>query len=237
MRSKSYLTQHVAHEFLYSFGYPVRLFERYRLIKVLLEALPDREKRIKTNKRLQAIRERADGVTVEFTDGTVEEGSIVIGADGVHSGVRRLLSEQHPGAIDANPYISIYCGLYGHGPIHPAVAQGETAEFHHDGWSFQLLTALDRTFYFVYCKLDTPTKNRKRFTETDVLEFSKPYLDKGLFADITFKDLWDTKDLGNLRLLEQGISKTWSHGRLVLVGDAVHKVIFSSPTHPRLTIH
>lgn len=218
------------------------LFERYRLIKVLLDALPDREWHVKTGRRVQAIREHADGVVVTFADGSVEEGSIVIGADGVHSGVRRLLAEMGPddtaggATIDAVPFTSLYLGLYGHGPRPAALRPGETSEFHHDGWAFQTLTGHDRTFYFIYKKLGTPTKERRRFAEADAGEFVKSYLPERVVGDLTFQDLWEHRDLGNIRLLEQGVSRTWSRGRTVLVGDAAHKVIFLQsipPLHSR----
>ncbi|KAK9424712.1 hypothetical protein SUNI508_13557 [Seiridium unicorne] len=206
------------------FGYNVMLFERYQLVDLLLRSLPDHHQRIKTSKGVKSIQERDDGVSVTLEDGSVEHGSIVIGADGVHSKVRQLLSEMHPGDIDAAPFTSFTHGLYGHGPRTDAFHDGEIVERHSDGWAFQTLTGGDRTYYFIYKTLAEPTKERKRFTKADAAEFVKPYLDETIIGDITFEDLWKGRDVGNLRHLEQGISRVWSRGRVVLLGDSVHKV-------------
>ncbi|KAH8670849.1 hypothetical protein BX600DRAFT_231238 [Xylariales sp. PMI_506] len=205
-------------------GYRLLLFNRYELIELLLRTLPDHEKRVKTSKGIKSIAETKTGVVVTFDDGTVEEGSIVIGADGVHSTVRRLLGERSPGKFDADPFSSHYWGVYAHGPKIDGIRGGETVERHDDGWAVQSLSREDWSFFFLYEKLPQPTNERKRFTLSDAEEFIKPHLNTKITKDVTFGDLWARRQFGNLRYLEQGISRTWSHGRVVLVGDAVHKV-------------
>jgi 2-polyprenyl-6-methoxyphenol hydroxylase-like FAD-dependent oxidoreductase len=200
------------------------LFERRRLIQLLLESLPEYQSHVRTNKSVQSIQEHDEGVSVSFEDGSVEHGSMVIGADGVHSTVRRMLSEKSAGQIEPEPFAAHTIGLYGHGPRVEAFRIGEVIEKHCSGWSFQTLTGRDRTYYFIYARLEKPTKERRRFTEEDAQEFAERYLKERILGDVTFGDLWDKRDLGNLRHLEQGVSRTWSRGRIVLIGDAAHKV-------------
>lgn len=200
------------------------LFERFQLVKLMLEALPDHQHNVRTSKSLKSIKEDRDGVTVTFEDGATEHGSIVIGADGVHSKVRQLLSEAGSGKIEAAPFTSFFRGLYGHGRRTPSYRVGELIEKHHDGWSFQTFTDRDRTYYFIYEKLKEPTKERRRFTNAEAQEFAERYRHEKVLGDATFGELWDNRDVGNLRHLEQGVSRTWSQGRVVLVGDSAHKV-------------
>ncbi len=71
-------------------GYACTTFERRRFLEIIYNQLPDKSY-IKTGKRVCDVIDREDGVTVYLTDGSVEEGDILIGCDGVHSTVRELM--------------------------------------------------------------------------------------------------------------------------------------------------
>lgn len=60
------------------------------LLQIMYDQLPDKSY-VKTGKRVCNVIDTKDGVLVEMTDGTVEEGDILIGCDGVHSAVRELM--------------------------------------------------------------------------------------------------------------------------------------------------
>lgn len=64
--------------------------DRQVLIRTLYNKLPDKSQ-VLLNKRAQSITHTDNGVQVTLADNTVEEGDIVIGADGVHSIVRQLM--------------------------------------------------------------------------------------------------------------------------------------------------
>ncbi|KAI0134573.1 hypothetical protein BJ170DRAFT_591543 [Xylariales sp. AK1849] len=208
-----------------NYGYRPLLLQRYDFMKLLLDAIPDQKEHIRTGKTVESIIERDEGISIIFDDGTVDTGSLVIGADGVHSSVRRCMSEMSHGETDSNPFTSFYWGIYGHGPRPAGLRNGEIVERHDHGWAMQTLSGGDRTFFFLYSKLEEPTKERRRFTDHEAQKFVEPYLDKKIINNVTFGDLWEHREVGNMRYLEQGISKQWSHGgRIVLVGDAAHKV-------------
>jgi FAD dependent monooxygenase len=44
------------------------------------------------------------------------------------------------------------------------------------------------------------------------------------FKDITFGQLWDSRETASMTVLEENVFDTWYHGRMVLMGDSVHKV-------------
>lgn len=70
----------------------------------LYECLPDQEL-VRLGCEVKAINQDESGVEVVLTDGTVEKGDMVLGADGVRSGVRSIMWEHAnkttPGLISA----------------------------------------------------------------------------------------------------------------------------------------
>ena len=64
--------------------------ERRNFLEIVYKQHPDKG-RILEKKRVVDVIENDDGVRVELQDGTVEEGDILIGCDGVHSTVRELM--------------------------------------------------------------------------------------------------------------------------------------------------
>ena len=84
---------------------PRQLIDRGALHRILRDRADEAGVRIHDGKRLIGVDERPDGVTAHFADGTHASADVLIGADGVHSTVRRLID---PGAPAAG-----YTGLLG----------------------------------------------------------------------------------------------------------------------------
>ena len=74
-------------------GAPVRMVPRRVLLERLLDGFPTA--RIRCDARVIALVSTQDGVCVEFGDGTVAQGDVLIGADGLHSMVRDSVGAQH----------------------------------------------------------------------------------------------------------------------------------------------
>lgn len=70
-------------------GYDYRLLSRPKLYDFLQAKVP--AEKIHFNKKFVSSEETVDGITVHFADGTSHHGSIVVGADGAYSAVRREL--------------------------------------------------------------------------------------------------------------------------------------------------
>ena len=89
-------------DFRHSHGMPPLAFHRAQLIRCLFDGLPQQSKaKIFTAKQIVNIETLGNGVVVSCNDGTSYDGSIVIGADGAHSTIRKLsgltfLGEQTP---------------------------------------------------------------------------------------------------------------------------------------------
>jgi 2-polyprenyl-6-methoxyphenol hydroxylase-like FAD-dependent oxidoreductase len=86
---------------------PSQLVLRPDLYRVLAERATATGIKIHHGKRLVDVTETADGVTAHFADGSTADGDILLGADGVHSTVRKLIDPDAPGPR--------YTGLLGFG--------------------------------------------------------------------------------------------------------------------------
>jgi 2-polyprenyl-6-methoxyphenol hydroxylase-like FAD-dependent oxidoreductase len=87
------------------------VLERREFLQILYDQLPDKSY-IKTSSGVKAIKEIPGGVEVTLTNGDVETGDIVLGADGVYSMVRSIMWEQankaQPGLITVQEKTSEY---------------------------------------------------------------------------------------------------------------------------------
>lgn len=98
-------------------GAPVRMVPRRVLLERLLEGF-DAE-RIRCNCRVITLGGTANGVRVDFGDGSAAEGDVLIGADGLHSVVR-----DHVGAQGAKP--TGWCSWQGLAAV-PEIADSDAA--------------------------------------------------------------------------------------------------------------
>lgn len=75
-----------------AYGFPYLTLYRPDLQRILLDAVRcEQPDALRLNSRCVAVHQSSDAVWVELADGSVLEGDVLIGADGVHSTVRRRL--------------------------------------------------------------------------------------------------------------------------------------------------
>ena len=74
-------------------GRPCILIDRAALLRLLWESLPGREARERTGREVVSVETHDTGVRVVCGDGSFEEGSVIVGCDGVHGVVRRAVCE------------------------------------------------------------------------------------------------------------------------------------------------
>lgn len=78
-----------------AFGAPYYHFHRADLLSVLSDALPAGV--LQTARRCVGVTQTDQGVRADFDDGSFAEGDLLVGADGIHSTVRRaLFGDQRP---------------------------------------------------------------------------------------------------------------------------------------------
>lgn len=205
------------------------MFHRAELIETVYNLLPDIAKdKVLTNKRLSNIETKENGVEVTCADGSIYHGSIVIGADGVHSKTRHLMRDI---ALKSNPqqdwdpeepYTSTFRLLYGSFPAASFPGQGYDVQA--SGKAIMYFSGQKRGWFFIYDKLPQQSNEREHYTEEDVEALAMEFADFPLTRTVKVKDVWP-KMLGKgLTDLQEGIVQHWSLGRIVLVGDSCHKL-------------
>ncbi|KAM0542630.1 hypothetical protein ACHAPJ_012709 [Fusarium lateritium] len=209
-------------------GHAPTAFHRADLVAALYNGLPTTGKdKVLTNKKLVDIETDQHGVKAKCADGSFYEGSMVIGADGVHSktrGIMRRLALADDPKRDwdpEEPFVANYRVLFGAFP--PPSEAGLGYDTQARDKSITYLSGSDRAWFFLCSKLPKPTTERVSYTETDIEAQYKEFADFYLTETTKVKDVWPRMLGAGMANLEEGIAKHWSYGRIVLVGDACHK--------------
>ncbi|KAF7554992.1 hypothetical protein G7Z17_g2470 [Cylindrodendrum hubeiense] len=217
-----------------NFGVHPRVISRHDLTKSLYEGLSaDAQAKTLPNKKVSSINKTSDGVVVACADGTSYAGSIIIAADGAHSLVRDCmrtlaLEAGSPDVNDEKPFLTTYRALWLRFPtsISSALQAGTTCETHGRNLATQLFAGEDTAVIGLYERLDKPTRERIRFTESDQDELIERWADLPLLRNekLTLRDAYEAKIQAGLISLEEGVVQHWSwDGCVVLAGDAAHK--------------
>ncbi|KAI1103388.1 putative monooxygenase [Jackrogersella minutella] len=214
-------------------GHELRITYRSEMIKFLYETLPEKAKsRILLNKRVRDIEVSEGGIKVVCDDGDTQDGSIVIGADGVRSRVRLLIESLKIGKKPEElphdrlyPYTTTYRVYFGDIPSLPGLPANTRYEGTGNGISTQLIVGANRAWFGVFEKLDRPTSETTRYTEADKMElvarWGHLYMAPGwTFHDVNAQRTGDT----SLINLEEGLSDRLFFKRVVIVGDARRKL-------------
>ncbi|KAI1111192.1 hypothetical protein F5Y14DRAFT_329379 [Nemania sp. NC0429] len=210
-------------------GYPTLGLSRGNLLRVLYDNLPERETRVRANAEAVKIETSKDGVQVHLADGSVVDGSIVIAADGVHSPAREFIQRrgQPGGPKPESPMIPGYLCLFGHtqDASREEIPLGDFTESHGHGVVSQSARLADTTFFSILKTLENKA-SRTRFTREELDAFVEEMSHVHLFPGVPLNDLWTQRQEGHAVLLhqEEGVAEQWHHDRVVLVGDAAHKM-------------
>jgi FAD dependent monooxygenase len=212
---------------------PSILFDRQACVTHLYDGLPDKSK-IQTSKRLERIEHTETGVRVHLADGTIEEGDIIIGADGVHSTTRKLMwdyaSDHAQYSIpdsDKTVMFSQFSGLFGVSTQEPYMNLGpsDSHVIYGQDVTKLLFTQPGKAYWAVIFK-DEYSRPAKRWKPTDeeVEAVARKYGDVPMTESVRLEHLWKTKTRQGLLSFEEGVLSKWHAGRIVLVGDSAHKM-------------
>jgi len=87
-----------------------------------------------------------------------------------------------------------------------------------NGYVFWVVEKLDKLYRF---------PNVPKYSEEEGHKFARSHLEKVLLSDtaqIKFGDLWEKTTFSALLAVEEGFLEQWSAGRIVCIGDSIHKV-------------
>jgi FAD dependent monooxygenase len=225
------------------FDMPLILFDRQKCVTHLYDGLPDKSF-IRTNARVDRIEHTDTSVKVYLTDGTYEEGDIVIGADGVHSVVRQMMwdyaAQHEPDAIpdsDKTAMYTQYKGMFGvssRGGL-PSLGDADVHTIYGQDVIKLLFTQPGVAYWGISFK-DEYSKPPKAYRpDHDEQEsIGERLRDIKMTDDLTFGQLWENRTRYGVLNIEEGILEKWYAGRIVLVGDSAHKVCspFGVYIHP-----
>jgi 2-polyprenyl-6-methoxyphenol hydroxylase-like FAD-dependent oxidoreductase len=186
---------------------------RPTLHRILIDRATSQGIAIRTGLSPDVVSDHQDGVTVSFSDGSVGEYDLVVGADGLHSTIREIVS----GPITATFQRQV---CYRAVVPRPESVTREIVfagcERVHIGF-----TPTGEQSMYLYCLV--PAEDTTRPAEADLPEIVRGHLAPfgGIVADLR-EQITDPSRL-NFTTLETLIApEPWHRGRTVLVGDSAH---------------
>ncbi|KAL7942026.1 FAD binding domain protein [Trichoderma barbatum] len=212
--------------------------ERQTFLKILYDGLPDKSL-IRTNAGVEDVVQFADRVEVKLKDGTVEVGDMVLGCDGVHSHMRTLMwqhaGKTSPGLIPNKEKTSLRTSwktLAMTTPPIPELGDSYLTVTYNSGITFLATSQPHAVYFFVIFALDKPFTwpRRERHTEEEAQQLANLIMDKPVTEELLFGEVWRRRTRAAVISLEECVMDHWHHGRIVLAGDAVHKV------HPNMAL-
>ncbi|OHE97146.1 hypothetical protein CORC01_07587 [Colletotrichum orchidophilum] len=215
-------------------GYDTRTLDRQVFLRTLYEQLPDQSK-VHERARVEEIIEENSKTRVILADGSEFVGDVVIGADGVHSKVREIMWDKanaaHPGTIsveEKRAMVTQYNAIVMASSPVPGLGSHDMEVTSNDKFSFLLLCQPDWISIIVHNKLPEDQRctwpTRRRYTESDMEALVSKISEYPVTETVVFGELWKRRLKAQMISLEEGVLEHWFFGRIVLAGDAVHKV-------------
>ncbi|KAF9394797.1 hypothetical protein BGX21_010222 [Mortierella sp. AD011] len=228
-------------------GYDTLLFSRSRFYDLLFSRLP--AEKIHYKKKVMSIAYNKEGAMIRCSDGTTYHGDILVGADGTYSGVRQSLYKlmQSTGQLpDSDTKALNKCNICMVGTTDPLDPEkypgisGPTAVLYQiigEGtpytWSSMSIPN-NQICWSVVKQLGSEESEDEMFRNSEW----GPQSNEAMISEVkdlriptgTLGDLIDAtpKEYISRVFLEDKLFETWHDRRVVLIGDACHKMLPSS---------
>ncbi|KAI0206448.1 hypothetical protein F4808DRAFT_120031 [Astrocystis sublimbata] len=223
-------------------GYPMLPLLRRDLLNVLYQQLPNNDTAVRFGAEVTDCQVSDSGVYVHLVDGTIEEGSVVVGADGTHSRVRKVMEvlqmKEHRCTAET-VMAANYQSIYVTGSNRLGIQAGVFFEMRGSDIAANLVTSPTTLMLILYRRLTTPVSTHTQYTSAQMDEFAASFFDINIAPGIKFGDIWDNFDKSSARLVnqEEGVAKLWYHDRIVLLGDSAHRMTSISGLGVNVGLH
>ncbi|KAH7011163.1 FAD binding domain protein [Ilyonectria destructans] len=213
-------------------GYEPLFFDRQMLLQILYNRLQHKE-RVLPNKRVVKIDHVEGGVNVTAADGEVFTGTLIVGADGVHSTVRgemiKMARELQPKEFgpDDNELVPCYykCS-FGIAQNVPGWVPTEQNIVLGEGNSLLVVSGPEnRVYWFIFEKLPEVKygSDIPKYSKDDEAEFVKKNINLPITEKVTFGQVFAKRTSSTLTPLHEFVYKKWFFKRIILLGDSAHK--------------
>ncbi|KAJ8127759.1 hypothetical protein O1611_g5880 [Lasiodiplodia mahajangana] len=213
-------------------GYPMLFFDRQLFLQVLYQQIKHKD-RIHVGNKVDRIELVERGVRVTTEEGQSYTGDIVIGADGIHSRVRkemRKIAEPIDATyFDASEEDSVPCyyqcsfGIARNVKGWPNSEQGFTAG---RDKSFLIVSGPGgRVYWFLFVRFPEPKygKDIPRYSKEDEARFVLENENLVIKEGLNFGQLYAKRVHSTLTPLHEVVFKKWFFDRIMIMGDSAHK--------------
>ncbi|KAF9905005.1 hypothetical protein EC991_002068 [Linnemannia zychae] len=229
------------------FGAPGYIVSRPDIYDLLVSQVP--KEHFHMGKKVIASEQTEHGVSLRFSDGTTAEGHIIVGADGAYSSIRQQLYDQlkKEGRLPASddeplPFSSL--ALVGQTkPLDPSVfpnlsleeSQVITVLLKNTPYAVSVFTTKKNTVAWAVGEMLNENKSKEGEKNEEwgpgaaeaMCQISRDFpIISGGDQPLTMGDLIEWTDMNYVSkvMLEEKVFETWYDGRIVILGDAAHKI-------------
>lgn len=120
-----------------------------------------------------------------------------------------------------------YACIFGASAMVPGLDERHLHSRVDNGTAFIIIPGVNgRLSWFIIVKLDQKYQygSAPRFSVKDAAAWGERLTDKYIWNDIKFKHIWQNREAFAMTALEENIFQNWSFGRIVCIGDSMHKV-------------
>lgn len=219
-------------------GYDARVVQRSKLLRIIYDGIEDKSL-VRTSIQLSRIDQGEEYCTLVAVGRIRITANVVVGADGARSWIRQYI-EQSVGIpiqkgvstlkfdkyADGIEMKTNFTCIFGMSPGMSELEGGEAFAVYHKGATVLVFTGKTVIFWFVFEDIGHPfpLSYSPSYEIVDIEEVCRAVGHLRLTPTVKFGDIYANRSSVQKTTLEEGIAEYWHANRMVVIGDAAHKV-------------